>query len=101
MEQERRKHDGSQGTEFLKNVQQTSKPWWEQEWSEEDESEAIRRLSKTTAWASLSLDDAMLKKTLEAIKANPKILDVIEQERSAKSAFAAKQLEADIEGKPL
>jgi len=43
----------------------------------------------------------MLKKTLEAIKANPKILDVIEQERSAKSAFAAKQLEADIEGKPL
>ena len=100
-EQARRKLDGSQGNDFLKNLQKSAKPWWEQEWTEDDETEAIRRLSKTKAWQALSADDAMLKKTLEAIRANNKILDVIEQEKSAASAFADAQLKADVEGKPL
>jgi hypothetical protein len=68
------------------NPAMQERPYWEEDWDEEQEREALERLSQTPMWQVL--DDQGLERMMKRIRNNPKVLDMLEGVRRARACFA-------------
>jgi len=57
------------------NPAMQTRPYWEEDWDEEQEREALERLSQTPMWQMF--DDEQLENMMKRIRNNPKVLDML------------------------